>query len=913
MKRFLLLCGCAFLCTAQKEPFVSHVWVADQGDGTYKNPILFADYSDPDVVRVGEDYYLVASSFDAVPGLPILHSRDLVNWRIAGHVFAEQPPAEVFRNTHHGNGAWAPAIRYHNGEFYVFWPDPDAGIYMAKAKNPAGPWTAPLLVKAAKGWIDPCPLWDDDGRAYLVNAMAASRSAMKSILLVSAMSPDGARLLDDGVVVYDGHAQDPTIEGPKLYKRHGYYYILAPAGGVPAGWQVALRAKNIYGPYERKVVLAQGATAINGPHQGGLVETPAGESWFLHFQDRGVWGRVLHLEPVHWVDDWPVMGKDGAPVLTYRKPNAGRAYPIATPADSDDFNSATLGPQWQWQANPQPGWYAPSPALGTLRLFCVPEPGGARSLWDVPNLLLQKFPAPSFEATAKLRFTGRGEGDRAGIVVMGADYATLAVEQTVDGPRIIPGVAIGADKGGLERLGRSVAAASEWVYLRAKVSPDATVRFSYSLDGRDFESVGEVFRARPGRWIGAKIGLFATRAGMVYEYGSADFDWFQVEPATRAMRFHLETAGPYTDEAGYGFEPGTSPTSKPPFYFSARVPEEGNYKVTVRLGDAKAASDTTVKAELRRLMVDRERLPAGKFAMRTFLVNVRRPQIAGGGEVRLKEREKTTEAWAWDNRITLEFTGSHPAVTAVDIEKDDTVPTLYIVGDSTSTDQPLEPYNSWGQMLTAFFKPEIAVANFGESGESLRSYIGENRLAKLDSVLKPGDWVLIQMGHNDQKEKGEGVGVGAFTTYAADLKRFIAMARQHGATPVLVTSMHRLHFDAGGKIVNTLGDYPEAVRQTAREEDAPLIDLNAMSKQFYEALTPAHAPLAFAGKDTTHHSDYGSYELAKCIVEGIRDDKLPIAKYLIDTPPFDPAHPDPPDRFGVPAEPLGQAMKPYGN
>jgi lysophospholipase L1-like esterase len=261
----------------------------------------------------------------------------------------------------------------------------------------------------------------------------------------------------------------------------------------------------------------------------------------------------------------------------------------------------------------------------------------------------------------------------------------------------------------------------------------------------------------------------------------------------------------------------------------------------------------------------------------------------------------------------LEFTGSHPAVTAVDIEKDDTVPTLYIVGDSTSTDQPLEPYNSWGQMLTAFFKPEIAVANFGESGESLRSYIGENRLAKLDSVLKPGDWVLIQMGHNDQKEKGEGVGVGAFTTYAADLKRFIAMARQHGATPVLVTSMHRLHFDAGGKIVNTLGDYPEAVRQTAREEDAPLIDLNAMSKQFYEALTPAHAPLAFAGKDTTHHSDYGSYELAKCIVEGIRDDKLPIAKYLIDTPPFDPAHPDPPDRFGVPAEPLGQAMKPYGN
>ena len=276
------------LCQAQKRPYVSHVWVGDQGDGSYKNPILYADYSDPDVVRVGEDYYLVASSFDAVPGPPILHSRDLVNWELTGHVFAEQPPAEVFRKTQHGNGAWAPAIRFHNGEFYVFWSDPDIGIYMAKSRNPAGPWSAPLLVKAAKGWIDPCPLWDDDGRAYLVNALAASRSAMNSILLISSMSPDGTKLLDEGVLVYDGHAQDPTVEGPKLYKRHGYYYILAPAGGVPTGWQLALRSKNIYGPYERKVVLAQGGTAINGPHQGGWVDTPNGESWFLHFQDRGV-------------------------------------------------------------------------------------------------------------------------------------------------------------------------------------------------------------------------------------------------------------------------------------------------------------------------------------------------------------------------------------------------------------------------------------------------------------------------------------------------------------------------------------------------------------------------------------------------------------------------------------------------
>jgi len=255
---------------------VSKVWVADSGDGTYRNPILYADYSDPDVVRVGEDYYLVASSFNAIPGLPVLHSRDLVNWTIVGHALQRQPPFEVFDKPQHGNGVWAPAIRYHNGEFYIFYPDPDYGIYLVKAKQPMGPWSEPLLIKAAKGWIDPCPFWDDDGKAYLVTAFARSRAGIKSILVISRMSPDGTSLLDNGVMVFDGHDHDPTVEGPKLYKRNGYYYVFAPAGGVESGWQLALRAKNINGPYERKVVLAQGKTSINGPHQGAWIETPSG-------------------------------------------------------------------------------------------------------------------------------------------------------------------------------------------------------------------------------------------------------------------------------------------------------------------------------------------------------------------------------------------------------------------------------------------------------------------------------------------------------------------------------------------------------------------------------------------------------------------------------------------------------------
>ncbi|MCX6629389.1 MAG: rhamnogalacturonan acetylesterase [Candidatus Solibacter sp.] len=390
--------------------------------------------------------------------------------------------------------------------------------------------------------------------------------------------------------------------------------------------------------------------------------------------------------------------------------------------------------------------------------------------------------------------------------------------------------------------------------------------------------------------------------------------------AAWGQKFDLSSgkAESYSAERGYGFEEGATlkPGSgsvfceKAPFYFSVRVPDEGNYRVTVTLGDGEAATVTTIKAELRRLMVEKVETRPGEFVRRTFLVNTRTPKMADGVEVRLKDREKTSEAWAWDERITLEFSNAHPAVSAIEIEKAE-VPTLYIAGDSTSTDQGREPFNSWGQMLPRFFRPELAVANHGESGESLRSFVGERRLAKVMSVIKAGDWLLIRMGHNDQKEKGEGV--GAFTTYRESLKQFIAEVREKGATPVLVTPMHRMTFDAEGKITNSLGDYPEAVRQTGAEEKVAVIDLHAMSKLFYEALGPKEAAKAFADGDTTHHNNYGSYQLAKCIVQGIRDGKLELAKYLAeDVAAFDPAHPDPLSQFAIPAEPRGTVQKPYG-
>ena len=326
----------------------NNLYTSDNFDGTYNNPIIFADYSDPDVIRVGKDFFLVSSSFSHFPGLPVLHSLDLVNWEIIGHAAIDYP-FEEFKKPQPGKGIWAPSIRYHDGYYWIFFGDPDHGILMTKAKNPAGPWQPLHLVAEAQGWIDPCPFWDDDGQAYLVRAWAKSRSGINGILTLHRMAPDGTKLLDEGLPVFDGRNNHPTIEGPKFYKRNGYYYIFAPAGGVKPGWQTVLRSKNIYGPYEDKVVLEQGSTNINGPHQGALVELKSGQSWFIHFQDRLAYGRIVHLNPVTWKEHWPIMGVDydgngiGEPVHVFNKPDVETADKYLTSSTSDEFDSQALG------------------------------------------------------------------------------------------------------------------------------------------------------------------------------------------------------------------------------------------------------------------------------------------------------------------------------------------------------------------------------------------------------------------------------------------------------------------------------------------------------------------------------------------------------------------------------------------
>ncbi len=520
---------------AQKTNDISKVWVADQGNGTYTNPVLYADYSDPDAIRVGDDFYLVASSFNCIPGLPILHSRDLVNWELIGHALQKQPPFDVFDKVQHGGGVWAPCIRYHNNEFYIYYPDPDFGIYLVKASNPKGPWSEPLLVQSGKGLIDPSPLWDADGKAYLVYALAGSRAGVKSVILINRMNAEGTKLVGNSVMLIDGHQKHPTIEGPKFYKRNDWYYVFAPAGGVAPGWQMVMRSKNIFGPYEDKIVMAQGKTDINGPHQGAWVDTKTGENWFLNFQDLGAYGRVLHLNPMKWVNDWPVIGIDtdgdgcGEPVRTYKKPTVGKSYPKSTPPESDEFNGSELGLQWQWQANCQTTWGFPSGNLGFFRLNCIPKPVEFKNLWNISNLLLQKFPAPEFTATAKLTFDARFDGEEVGLVVMGMDYGRIAIRRENGKLEVLSAFCKQADKGEKEELSESRTVESNTIYFRVNVQKGAECTFSYSTDGISFNPSGLTFKAREGKWIGAKVGFYALRNGIINDAGSADIDWFRVE------------------------------------------------------------------------------------------------------------------------------------------------------------------------------------------------------------------------------------------------------------------------------------------------------------------------------------------------------------------------------------------------
>lgn len=573
----LLICGIGTSdLHAQKQ---SATWNPNVKGNMYRNPIIDADYSDPDVCRVGNDYYMTSSSFQCFPGLQILHSTDLVNWEIIGAALLDDYPVlpeykdtelDWKKKAQHGNYVWAPSIRYHDSWFYIYCGDPDQGLFMTKTQDPRGQWEPITWVMKGKGLIDCCPLWDEDGKAYLSHGCAGSRAGVKSVLFVAPLSADGTKVTGPSRIVYDGHEDQPTIEGTKFYKRNGYYYIMSPAGGVKYGWQVELRSKNPYGPYEEYVGLAQGKNKrVNGPHQGAWVDTQNGEDWFIHFQDKHAYGRVVHLQPAKWVNDWLVIGDDkdgdgcGDPVEQWKKPNlpsSGNFQPL----ESDDFNSIDLGWQWQWNGPYCHYWYFCDANKSKLRLYGVQAIEGAKNLYDLPNLLLQKLPTENFTATAKVRFIPnpdyKPKGESAGMIMQGMDYAALKFVDTKDRGIVLQYVTCpGADKGKAEKVETEIALksekqaepytvkyavddipkpriASQEVWLRVKVHSEGIANgikgiaeWSYSLDGKKYTKIGSPFTMREGKWIGAKLGFFNTRAEVKNDAAFFDIDWIHFD------------------------------------------------------------------------------------------------------------------------------------------------------------------------------------------------------------------------------------------------------------------------------------------------------------------------------------------------------------------------------------------------
>ncbi|WP_329286963.1 glycoside hydrolase family 43 protein [Streptomyces sp. NBC_01455] len=513
---------------------------SDLGDGTYRNPVLDADWSDPDLLRVGDDFYLTASSFGRVPGLPLLHSRDLVNWTLVGHALQRLEPVREFSVPRHDCGVWAPSLRHHDDRFWIFWGDPDHGVFQVNAPEIRGPWTRPYLVKEGKGLIDACPLWDEEtGEAYLVHAWARSRSGVKNRLTGHRMRPDGTGLLDEGEVIIDADRIPGwfTLEGPKAYRHDGWFWIFAPAGGVETGWQGVFRSRGFFGPYEERVVLEQGKTAVNGPHQGGWVRTAAGEDWFAHFQHRGPYGRVVHLQPMRWdgPDGWPVLGDEGAPVAEHRKPDLPRQPPSA-PATDDDFPGGRFGRQWQWTANPQAGWATQHSSDG-LRLTCV-RTADADDLRRLPHVLTQRLPGIAATAEVELRLDSEEPGARAGLAVLGDAFSWIGLQRHPDGSvrlvhRFAESVVAGAPARtpGQWARERDAAASREAPEGRARLwietGAGARCRFSYDVGGGRVSS-GQVFAATPWRWVGALLGLFALAPAGAGHAGAASFTQFRI-------------------------------------------------------------------------------------------------------------------------------------------------------------------------------------------------------------------------------------------------------------------------------------------------------------------------------------------------------------------------------------------------
>lgn len=468
----------------------------------YTNPIISCDFSDPDAIRVGEDYFLVASSFSFCPGIPVLHSKNLVDYKIINYVY-DKIPISGYNTVKYGFGAWAPSIRFHDGVYYCLIPFPDVGIFVSSTTDPFKKWSQPELLIERCGLEDPCPIWVED-KCYVVVAFAKSRIGFNSKLAVYEVDCNLKTCLDDDyTVIYDGTATQPTIEGPKCYKIGDYFYVLAPAGGVRYGWQVALRSKSIFGPFEEKIVLKQNDTDINGPHQGALVDTPDNKYAFLHFRDMGAYGRVLYLEPVEFIEGWPIIGNATSPVK-YGE------YPVKVAAENDyrTNNLNTLdSPEWQTPANKQDNFFVWNKDF--IQLNCCNS--GDERLCFLPQLLTQKIRYFSFEVKIEASLNLINEGDEAGCFVLGNDYAFLSVirQGQVHILRLTAGT-IGKEETVLyERSIPDVDIESVCFAINAQNVDADNFSYTFSFNGTIYDYK---FNGAPLRWTGARVGVYAKGA-----------------------------------------------------------------------------------------------------------------------------------------------------------------------------------------------------------------------------------------------------------------------------------------------------------------------------------------------------------------------------------------------------------------
>lgn len=498
-----------------------NVWNPDNRNGTFTNPLMWGDWADPDVIRVNDDFYMVSTSMQYVPGCPIVKSKDLVNWEMAGYAierYEEDPRYDLIGGNRYMKGSWAATIRHRDGKFYVGFCTPNSKgekghFSMCIADKVEGPWERTIFPEYM---YDPGLLFDDDGKVYVVHGQGT--------LYVTELNADAKSVKGEHVKIWSGGFKNAHelgggfgMEGSHAYKINGKYYITCPAGGT-YGWQICLRSDNIYGPYEHKLIMNAQNDYPNGHHQGGMVQLKNGDWWFIIMQDRGMIGRTPNLVPVTWVDGWPMLGVDGKDAVTYPKPNVGKTYPLASPDTDDEFNKKKLGLQWQWNHNPDNANWTLTERKGYMRLKAMQ----ADEWTSARNTLTQRVQGPCSEGSVELDVTGLKDGNIAGFGVFESPYAFLAIKQEA-GKRKIVMCNNGKDIETVDNFSQ------DRVWFRARVTDrDFTARFYYSLDGRIFKPIGDVLKMGVGfRWTANRFALFNFTTKKEGVGGYADFDWFR--------------------------------------------------------------------------------------------------------------------------------------------------------------------------------------------------------------------------------------------------------------------------------------------------------------------------------------------------------------------------------------------------